>query len=66
MKTLKILMASACLCTALGCSSSASTAKAKAEFSDIASVCELSTLKCYFHNIAKAEKDAQGPFKFIN
>lgn len=32
----------------------------EADFSGIASVCELATLKCYYHNVAKAEKPASG------
>ena len=35
----------------------------KADFSGINSVCELTTLKCYYHNVAKAETEASGVFK---
>lgn len=66
MRLFKILMISACLCTTVGCTTNTETTAAKAEFSDVASVCELSTLKCYFHNIAKAETQASGLLKFLN
>lgn len=35
------------------------------DLSGINSICELATLKCYYHNVARAEKDAQGLFKFL-
>lgn len=34
--------------------------KQKPDFSSIKSVCELSTLKCYYHNVATYEKNAHG------
>ena len=33
-----------------------------ADFSGVTSVCELATLKCYYHNVAKAETEASGIF----
>ena len=36
--------------------------KQTADFSGVTSVCELATLKCYYHNVAKVEIDASGPF----
>ena len=33
-----------------------------ADFSGVTSVCELTTLKCYYHNVAKAETEASGIF----
>ncbi len=33
------------------------------DFSGINSVCELATLKCYYHNVAKSETEASGFFK---
>ena len=36
--------------------------KQTADFSGVTSVCELATLKCYYHNVAKEEIDASGPF----
>lgn len=35
------------------------------DFSGIESVCELATLKCYYHNVAKAETEASGLFKWL-
>jgi len=35
----------------------------KPDFSSIKSVCELSTLKCYYHNVATYEKNAHGLLK---
>lgn len=43
----------------LGCGSQ----KQKPDFSSIKSVCELSTLKCYYHNVATYEKNANGLLK---
>ena len=37
--------------------------KQKPDFSSIKSVCELSTLKCYYHNVATFEKNAHGLLK---
>ena len=37
--------------------------KRKPDFSSIKSVCELSTLKCYYHNVATYEKNAHGLLK---
>lgn len=39
--------------------------KQKPDFSSIKSVCELSTLKCYYHNVATYEKNAHGLLKFF-
>ena len=39
--------------------------KKEADFSAIQSVCELATLKCYYHNVAKSEKEASGLFKWL-
>ena len=36
--------------------------KQTADFSGVTSVCELATLKCYYHNVAIEEIDASGPF----
>ena len=47
------------VCCLAGCSGE----KKKADFSGINSVCELTTLKCYYHNVAKAETEASGVFK---
>ena len=35
------------------------------DFSAIQSVCELATLKCYYHNVAKSETEASGLFKWL-
>ena len=39
--------------------------KKEADFSAISSVCELATLKCYYHNVAKSETEASGLFKWL-
>ena len=36
--------------------------KKDADFSGISSVCELATLKCYYHNVAEARQEASGLF----
>lgn len=48
----------ACAC---GCSSSGNE-KRTADFSSVRSVCELSALEAYYHNVARADVDASGPF----
>ena len=35
------------------------------DFSGISSVCQLATLKCYYHNVAKAETEANGFLKWL-
>ena len=39
--------------------------KQTADFSGVTSVCELATLKCYYHNVAKSETEASGLFKWL-
>lgn len=39
--------------------------KKEADFSAIQSVCELATLKCYYHNVAKSETESSGLFKWL-
>lgn len=48
-------------CCLTGCSDK----KKQAEFSEINMVCELATLKCYYHNVAKKETDANGLLKWF-
>lgn len=38
----------------------------EADFSGLHAVCELTTLKCYYHNVAKSETEASGLFKGLN
>lgn len=47
------------ICCLAGCSGE----KKGEDFSGINSVCELATLKCYYHNVAKAETEASGLLK---
>ncbi len=47
-----------------GCSSGEKQEK-EPDFSGIHSVCELATLKCYYHNVAKEETEASGFFKWL-
>lgn len=39
--------------------------KQTADFSDVKAICELSTLKCYFHNVTEYQKDASGAGKWF-
>ena len=41
------------------------TEKREVDFSKINSVCEMATLKCYYHNVAKEESNAKGMFKAL-
>ena len=36
------------------------------EFSLINKICELATMKCYYHNVAQVEQDAEGVFSFLS
>ena len=52
-----LLVGTVVLCLT-GCGKETQTAN----FSGVTSVCELATLKCYYHNVAKAETEASGIF----
>ena len=56
-KTWMLLVGTVVLCLT-GCGKESQTA----DFSGGTSVCELATLKCYYHNVAKAETEASGIF----
>ena len=56
-KTWMLLVGTVVLCLT-GCGKETQTA----DFSGVTSVCELATLKCYYHDIAKAETEASGIF----
>ena len=56
-KTWMLLVGTVVLCMT-GCGKETQTA----DFSGVTSVCELATLKCYYHNVAKAETEASGIF----
>ena len=56
-KTWMLLVGTVVLCLT-GCGKETQTA----DFSVVTSVCELATLKCYYHNVAKAETEASGIF----
>lgn len=56
-KTWMLLVGTVVLCLT-GCGKETQTA----DFSGVTSVCELATLKCYYHNVAKAETEASGVF----
>ena len=59
-KKIKIIVFNMLLCTL--CFSGCGKEKEVADFSGITSVCELATLKCYYHNVAKTETKASGIF----
>ena len=56
-KTWMLLVGTVVLCLT-GCGKETQTA----DFSGVTSVCELATLKCYYHNVANAETEASGIF----
>lgn len=56
-KTWMLIVVTGVLCLT-GCGKETKTA----DFSGVTSVCELATLKCYYHNVAKAETEAGGIF----
>ena len=56
-KTWMLLVGTVVLCLT-GCGKETQTA----DFSGVTSVCELATLKCNYHNVARAETEASGIF----
>lgn len=48
-----------------GCGDKNQKKEEESDFSAISSVCELATLKCYYHNVAKSETEASGLFKWL-
>lgn len=36
----------------------------KVDFSGVTEICELATLRCYYHNVARLENQSQGVFKY--
>lgn len=36
----------------------------KVDFSGVTEICELATLRCYYHDVAKLENQPQGIFKY--
>lgn len=63
MKVHKLKMILPIVCIAISCLTGCSQKMDEPDFSGIHSVCELATLKCYYHNVAKAETEASGLFK---
>lgn len=65
MKTMKIKAVLPLFCAALSLLAGCSKQEPVADFSGINAVCELATLKCYYHNVARAETEASGLFKIF-
>lgn len=61
-KTIALLLVLVLSITCTSCTKAAGKQmSAKPEISQMKSICELATMKCYYHNVAKyTEKDAQG------
>ena len=62
-KKIGVTALAACMSIAFlfGCSAE-NNEKKNADFSGVRSVCELTTLEAYYHNVAKTDVDASGPF----
>ena len=67
-KILTALLLTALVLLTAGCSLSdrISTTASADDLSNISSVCELATLKCYFHNVVRIETEASGWLKVFN
>ena len=63
-KKIVCLLVISMLCIS-GCGDKNQKKEEEADFSAISSVCELATLKCYYHNVAKSETEASGLFKWL-
>ena len=61
-KMIKVFIVSAIVTI---CFSGCINQKKEADFSGVNAVCELATLKCYYHNVARAEMEARGVFGFL-
>ncbi|HBM47112.1 MAG TPA: hypothetical protein DD387_04725 [Lachnoclostridium sp.] len=64
-KIYKIIFAVTMVICCTGCSGKQTKKIVSPDFSSISSVCQLATLKCYYHNVAKAETEASGFFKWL-
>lgn len=62
----KVIAAIMILWCGIICFTGCGDRKEEADFSGLYAVCELTTLKCYYHNVAKAETEASGLFKGLN
>lgn len=58
-----IAVAAMLLIVALGCSGCQQEEELPQEFSQISPICELATLKCYYHNVADKEVGADSLFR---
>lgn len=63
-KKIVCLLVISMLCIS-GCGDKNQKKEEESDFSAISSVCELATLKCYYHNVAKSETEASGLFKWL-
>lgn len=61
-KLIIVMLACMSIFLLTGCSKKES----KVDFSEVNSICELATLKCYYHNVAKEEDDAKGLLKALD
>ncbi len=63
----KSIASATCFATLLFCLSGCVSDKAKPapSFSNAGYICELSTLEVYYHNVARAEQQANGPFAWF-
>lgn len=65
MKTNNIIAVFLILCISSFLFTGCSDPDKEVDFSEIQSVCELATLKCYYHNVAKSETEASGLLKIF-
>lgn len=65
--TWKRIASAACLTTLLLCLPGCAPEETKPDpsFSNAGYICELSTLEVYYHNVARAEQQANGPFAWF-
>ncbi len=54
------------LCVSIFLFTGCSRKTSSVDFSEVNNICELATLKCYYHNVAKDENDAKGLLKTLN
>lgn len=64
-KIYKIIFVVTMVICCTGCSGKQTKKIVSPDFPGISSVCQLATLKCYYHNVAKAETEASGFFKWL-
>lgn len=66
MKHYKVMLISLVLCLSIIFLTGCGNKKSEPEFSQLGAICELATLKCYYHNVAQLEYGKDSFFRALN